>query len=73
MVVVVRGGGEREKKLKGEEETAEATALCPEPSLKGLPCLPHTLPASNSLSIRMLLGLEAQKNVPFVSPGSRAV
>lgn len=64
--------GGREKKLKGEEETAEATALCPEPSLKGLPCLPLTLPASNSLSSKTPLAPEAQEKVPFVSPGSRA-
>ena len=37
------------RKLKGEEETAPATALCPEPSLKGQPGLRCTLPASRSL------------------------
>ena len=37
------------RKLRGEEATVQATALCPEPSLKGPPGLLRTLPVSCSL------------------------
>lgn len=55
------------RKLKGEEEAGQATALCPDPSLKGPPCppAPSRPPAAKGPSNGRH---EAQDSVLFV-PG----
>lgn len=54
------------RKLK-EEEAVQATALCPEPSLKGPPCLPRTLPASAASG--EVAGGARPKRLPALSLG----
>ena len=56
------------RKLRGEEATVQATALCPEPSLKGPPGLLRTLPVSCSL-MQKLAGGKRPERASSLSPG----
>lgn len=49
------------RKLRGEEATVQATALCPEPSLKGPPGLLRTLPVSRSLRQKLAGGARPER------------